>query len=865
MHPLLNRQIKRFLDEQDRQNPAIAAFLDAINEAYVEADSDRLMLERSLDLSSRELLQANSEMRAIFQAFPDLFFRLDHEGRILDCKGGDPDEFLVSREQLIGRRIQDIPVESTRAILRNALETISRSRAPVIVEYSLNLRGDDKHYELRLLPVLEDQLIAIVRDITDRKLFAETLEGQRLFLRQIIDQSPNFIFAKDREGRYRLVNQAVAEAYGTTVANLLGKTDADFHNNAGEVEQYRREDLEVLSTLTEKSLPEASITDVEGHVRWLQTIKRPILSPDGKQQMVLGVAMDITARKLAEESLRTRTEQILRHQDALHELALTSTADFGTVLRNIVRISGKTLNATRASVWLFNSDRTEINEECLYAEGRLSQGEPSALSINHCPRYFEALHDYRTLAVRDALTDPRTKELALEYLAPKRIASKLDASIRIHGTVVGIICHEQVDEPRKWTIEEEHFVASLADLVSLALAADERRDLEEQLRQSQKMEAVGVLAGGVAHDFSNLLTVMLVYTDLMLARVRQDSTAVAFLNEIQGAAVRAEALTRQLLAFSRKQVLNPKVLDLNSVVRSMENMLRPMIGEDIELITSLSPELSAIRADRGQIEQVMMNLVVNARDAMPSGGRLRIGTMNLGPERSPRYRTAEAQEAHFVVLTVSDTGMGMDEETLSRIFEPFYTTKQDGKGSGLGLSTVYGIVEQSGGQIEVDSRIAVGTTFRIYFPAIYESLEEVETQKFVEPVAGTNRETILLVEDEDSLRQAAVHALREQGYKVFDVRNGIEAVRLCKETPDEFDLLVTDVVMPQMDGRQLASHVTKMRPGTKILYVSGYAKGAILDKGSLEPNSEFLAKPFRLSELLQKVREVLGSRTTIRS
>jgi len=707
------------------------------------------------------------------------------------------------------------------------------------------------HEKDRLSPAFHEFLEAVNEEYL-------ALEGQRVFLRQIIDESPNFIFAKDADGRFRLVNKALAEAFGTTVDALLGKTDFDFQANAADVESYRKDDQDVLRTLSEKSIPETKVIDGAGNTRWLQTIKRPILSPDGRQQMVLGVAMDITARKLAEESLRTRTEQILKQQDALHELALSPSDDLGAALRNIVRISGNTLNATRASVWLFNPDRTEINEECLFTNGRLSQSEPTSLSIEDCPHYFEALQEYRTLAVSNAESDPRTIELAGSYLVPKRIASKLDASIRLHGNIVGVVCHEQTGGPRKWTLEEEHFVASLADLISLALAADERRNLGEQLRQSQKMEAVGVLAGGVAHDFSNLLTVMLVYADLLLARVRSDPTAVTFLDEIQRAAVRAEALTRQLLAFSRKQVLNPKILDLNGVVRNMENMLRPMIGEDIELVTALTPSLACIRADRGQIEQVLMNLVVNARDAMPGGGRLKISTSNLGPERSSAGRLPESAESHFVFLTVSDTGVGMDDETLSRIFEPFFTTKQDGKGSGLGLSTVYGIVEQSGGQIEVESQIGSGTTFRIYFPAVKEAIEEIEFTPRVDFNPVVSRESILFVEDEDSLRQAAAHALQEQGYKVVEVRNGVEAVRICDEWQDELHLLITDVVMPQMDGRQLAAHVNRVRPNTKILYVSGYAKGAILDKGALEPNAEFLAKPFRLSELLQKVGEMVS-------
>ncbi len=271
------------------------------------------------------------------------------------------------------------------------------------------------------------------------------------------------------------------------------------------------------------------------------------------------------------------------------------------------------------------------------------QNEPTSLRIEDCPKYFEALHDYRTLSVHDASNDARTEELASTYLRLHRVVSKLDASIRLHGAIIGVVCHEQSDRIRQWSLEEEHFAASLADFISLAMAADERRNLEQQLRHSQKMEAVGLLAGGWRMIFQQpALPVMLVYTDLLLARLRNDPSSVNFVDEIQRAAVRADALTRQLLAFSRKQVLNPKVLDLNNVVREMENMLRPMIGEEIELDTSLATGLACIKADRGQIEQVLMNLVINARDALPGGGRIRIGTSNLGSERATRYRTAES-------------------------------------------------------------------------------------------------------------------------------------------------------------------------------------------------------------------------------
>src|SRR5215831_13531337 len=271
MHPLLARQVKRYFSEDpDRLDQNIRAFIDAVDDAYRQADSDRGMLERSLDLSTHELLKANSEMRAILQSFPDLFFRLDAEGRILDCKGGNPDDFVIRRERLIGKRIQDIPDAGARQALREALHTNAVTRFPVSVEYCLKVGGVFKFYELRLVNVLQDQLIAIVREITQQRQFAEALEVQRVFLRQIIDQNPNFIFAKDRFGRYRLVNQALADAHGTTVDQLLGKDDSEFHSDPSQVDVFRKEDADVLANLKEKIVPEVAVTDRAGNTRWMQ-------------------------------------------------------------------------------------------------------------------------------------------------------------------------------------------------------------------------------------------------------------------------------------------------------------------------------------------------------------------------------------------------------------------------------------------------------------------------------------------------------------------------------------------------------------------------------------------------------------------
>jgi len=523
----------------------------------------------------------------------------------------------------------------------------------------------------------------------ERRVAERTAElaEQRAFLRQVIDLDPNFIFAKDREGRFTLVNQAIAEAYGTSVDGLLGKRDADFNPNEGEVEQFRRDDLEVMDTLKEKFIPEEVITDAGGQARWMQTIKRPIVAPDGTVSQMLGVATDITARKRAEEAL----------------------------------------NAS-----------------------------------------------------------------------------------------------------------------------------------EEQLRQAQKMEAVGKLAGGVAHDFNNLLTVINGHTDLALRNLDGTHPIYRKLTAIKEAGGRAASLTRQLLAFSRKQILQPKVLDLNQVVFETNKILRPLIGEDIDLLIGPAPDLGKVKADPNQLEQVLMNLAVNARDSMPKGGKLTIETDNVYVDEAYASRHFSVTPGHYVVLAITDTGCGMNEATQSRIFEPFFTTKEVGKGTGLGLSTVYGIVKQSGGYVWVYSEVGRGTTFKIYLPRVDSPSEELKLRPAeVELRAGT--ETVLLVEDEETVRDMTREILQESGYQVLEARHGQEALRIAGQYPGAIHLMLSDVVMPQMSGRELAEQLTPLRKDMKVLYMSGYTDDAIVHHGVLEAGVAFIEKPFTPNGLARKVRETLNA------
>ena len=387
----------------------------------------------------------------------------------------------------------------------------------------------------------------------------------------------------------------------------------------------------------------------------------------------------------------------------------------------------------------------------------------------------------------------------------------------------------------------------------------ERRALEQQLRQSQKMEAVGRLAGGIAHDFNNLLMVISGYSEFLLDRLGPDPTLRGPAQEIAAAAQRASSLTRQLLAFSRKQMLAPKVLDLNGVVTENLKMLTRVIGEDIDLIMVPAASLGAVRADAGQIDQVIMNLAVNARDAMPSGGKLTIETSNVSLDEEYARFHAPLRAGDYVLLSISDTGLGMDTETQSHIFEPFFTTKGP-KGTGLGLSTVYGIIKQSGGYVWVFSEPGKGTTFKIYLPRVAERAEPARVVAANEAAfTAPGTETILLAEDEANLRYLARQFLEKQGYTVIEAADGTRAMQIALAHQGAIHLLLTDVIMPGMNGRELAQRISEIRPQTKILYMSGYTENVIGHNGTLDAGVRLLQKPFTLRELKNKVREVLDS------
>jgi PAS domain S-box-containing protein len=475
---------------------------------------------------------------------------------------------------------------------------------------------------------------------------------------------------------------------------------------------------------------------------------------------------------------------------------------------------------------------------------------------------FESLDEMRAGGLTDLnrIADPdrhHVVRIAKQAFAAGATYNAEYTAFRRDGTTfpVGISCAPVVDADGNPT----RYIAVRRDIT-------ERKRLEAQLRQAQKMEAIGRLAGGIAHDFNNLLTVMGGYADLALRHLSADGPVDhaakqevrTDLEGIRQVVHQAAALTNQLLIFGRKHTPVPRVLDLNDLVHNTEKMLRRLIGEDVELCAVLEVQLGQVKADPVHIEQVIMNLVVNARDAMPQGGKLTLGTSSVELDRDYAQRHLGVQPGHYVMLAVSDTGTGMTEEVKAHIFEPFFTTKEEGKGTGLGLATVYGIVDQSGGHVEVYSELGVGTTFKVYLPRVEEAAEQIGQDQ--QPQAlSSGVETILLVEDDEMVRELARRSLEQQGYTVLSAEHPDEALLTNVRHNGSIDLLITDVVMPGMGGRELAAWITKERTDTRVLYISGYTDDAIVQHGVLQAETAFLQKPFTPSALAYKVRQVLDA------
>ncbi|HEX6823733.1 MAG TPA: PAS domain-containing protein [Candidatus Sulfotelmatobacter sp.] len=641
--------------------------------------------------------------------------------------------------------------------------------------------------------------------VVQRQLLIRSRELQHsvLLLRGITEGTTDAVFVKDLQGKYLMINSAGAAFAGRSVDEILGKTDLDLFS-ADSAEVVMQKDRQVLMQGVTQTFEESGTAN--GVSRVYLSTKGPYRDAHGAIIGLLGVARDITERKRAEEEMRQSQQKLRIHFEHTPLAVVEWDLDF--------RVAAWNPSAER----IFGYSRQE-------ALGQHARFIVPAQYREDVDRVWQALlkQSGGARSTNDNLTkDGRT--ISCEWYNTPLV----DDSGRVLG------------------------VASLVQDVT------ERVALEERLRQSQKMEAVGRLAGGVAHDFNNLLTVILGYSQILTDGLPKGSRLADNTAQIKSAADRAAAITRQLLAFSRKTVLSPRVINLNEIVLNLDSLLRRLIGEDIEVRTLPASDLGCVKADPSQIEQVVMNLALNARDAMPKGGTVTLETGNVTMDGTYARDHQPVEPGRYVMLAVSDSGEGMTPETQARIFEPFYTTKEVGKGTGLGLSMVYGIVKQSGGYIWVYSEPGLGTTFKIYFPRVDQPAEVVSgDNRSTKVQRGT--ETILLVEDDEQLRALTSSVLTHCGYNVLVARAPEEGLAICKLPSHDIRLLVTDVVMPRMNGRQLAEQAQGIRPRMRVLYISGYTNDAIAHYGVLDPGLWFLPKPYALSSLIAKVREVLDS------
>jgi PAS domain S-box-containing protein len=728
--------------------------------------------------------------------------------------------FGVPPGGLAGRSLRDFLSEEE---FRRTLSETRRRRQGEKTTYELEIRrsdGEARRIELTATPRVDAAgafvgTLGIFHDVTEYRRLQKSLEQERGLLLTLINSLPDYIYLKDRESRFILVNQAQAELVGVADARaLVGRTDRDFVPEEL-AERYRLDDLRVMESGRSLINIEEPSRSSAGYLRWVLTTKVPIIDSSGAVTGLVGISRDITERKEAVEKLGNFIEQSPE--------AIVLTDEEGIVIEY-------NLSAEK----LMGIPRTE-------ALGMSAWALTKAVTIRRpaSPRYVPALQDRFRSALREGAASFLNRQMAGSLRRPDgaiRQFEQYNFCIRTSkGFQLGSISRD-VTEARQ---------------TEAALRAS-----EEQLAQAQKLEAVGRLAGGIAHDFNNLLTVIKGYAELINSKLDQGSPALGDVMEIKRTAQRAADLTSQLLAFSRKQVLQPTVIKATDVVRGMQEMLLRIIGEDISLSAVLPPDTGNVRADRGRMEQVIMNLAANARDAMPQGGRLTIETGNVTLSEAEARERPELAPGDYVLLTVQDTGVGIDRETLPRIFEPFFTTKAAGKGTGLGLATVYGVVTQSGGAIACESEPGAGTTFRIWLPRV---LEEVAGGERPEKVTGApgGSETILLVEDEETMRRFARSVLEASGYVVIEAASGEEALAALSRGGGAASLLLSDVVMPGMSGPQLGRAVARIRPGVRILYMSGYAEESLAGHGMLEPGIDLLQKPFDASTLLARVRAAI--------
>jgi PAS domain S-box-containing protein len=775
----------------------------ALDREVREAQNRRARTNADAALRASEL-----RYRRLFEAAQDGILIVDAASRqILDANPFLANLLGYRREDLVGKELWQIglfkDIEANKAAFRT-LQQVGYVRYDDFPLLARDGRQIDAEFVSNTYDVDGVRKIQCnIRDITEQKSAVHALLVSEARYRTLVEATAAIVWDCPASGQFDIVQPSWTGFTGQTVEQ---------HKGWGWLNAIHPDDQEKSARAWAAAVQdrgtyrlEQRVRRADGEYRQMSVRAVPIFEPDGAIREWVGIHTDVTDQKRAEENLRLRDRAL-------------AVATQGLLITDMQQPDNPSVYVSPG----FERMTGYRIEEVLGRNCRFLQGKDT---------------DPATVArLRTAVRD--SKPCVVELLNYRKDGTPFWNELSISPVR---------DTDGRLT----HYVGVQSDVTT-------RRALEEQFRQAQKMDAFGQLAGGVAHDFNNLLTIINGYSDIVFRSLAPDDKLRGFVKEIIKAGERSAALTAQLLAFSRKQVVVLKVLDLNTVVLDTEKMLRRIIGEDIELVTSLADDIGSVRADSGQLEQVLLNLAVNARDAMPQGGKLTIETRNVELGNGYAEFHLNARPGSYVMLAASDTGCGMTEEVKNRIFEPFFTTKGVGEGTGLGLATVFGIVSQADGRLEVYSEVNFGTSFKIYLPRIHKAVKP-RIDSFVLDAIPRGAESILLVEDETGLRGLLHQILSDCGYAVSTAASGIKALQLAQEHPGTFDLIVTDVVMPGMSGRQMVEQLVARYPKVKVIYMSGYTDDAVVRHGILHDQVPYLQKPFLPARLADKVRDVLDS------
>ncbi len=754
------------------------------------------------------LRQSEARYRHLTEFATDIIYTHTLDGRLITVNSAGERVFGYGREEFIGKNILDIIVPEHRAMARrmteekvlsgggSAMYTVdvtTKFGARVSLEVSTHIIFDEG------LPLAVQ---GIARDVTERERATKALSEREQFFRTITERTTDLVMIIDAAGLIRYVSPSYDTMLGYSEKQLVGQSALNL------VHPDDLPDAQILlGELVNENLEAASgeyrVKDADGFYRHFDFRARNLLN-DPAIRGIVADARDVTERRAAERALQNSEERF----------------------RKVLEVSGEGIVTRDADMRITFANERFATMLGYTVEELLGRNVHEIIAPSHLPMQRESAERRRATGVAETMD--------MEFL--HKDGSPIPAILAVSPTFD----------------DAGNFTGALGMITDMT----ERKQLEAQLRQSQKMEAVGRLAGGVAHDFNNLLTSIKGHVDLVLGEIPQDSPAWTDVNEIQKAADRAAALTHKLLAFSRRQMLQPVVLDIDTAVSEMAEMLERVIADRVEMIIELNGTDMRVHADRSQLEHAVLNLVANASDAMPDGGEIRIRTDAFEMDQEFSRVNKGAIPGSYVRIAVSDTGTGMDEETLAHLFEPFFTTKGIGRGSGLGLATVYGIIKQSGGYVRASSEVDRGTTFEIFLPRVNAPVRG--TRGTLNHAGSTPVETILVAEDEAAVRALTCRILRKRGYHVLEARDGREAEEVAKQHGAEINLLVTDVIMPNVGGRELSEKLATMMPEVKVLFMSGYTDDQLLQRGVLQSGTgNFLEKPFTPDALARKVREVL--------